>query len=73
MNDNQIDAEISRGQTLCRGDLFGELRTRHGPASQHAKPAPLGDGRDEMALGNPSHRATQNRCIDTEKGTAALG
>ena len=49
------------------GDLGFQQRRRHRTAGDHAKAAGIGNGRDEMPLADPAHRAAQDGVFGAEE------
>src|SRR6478735_10109485 len=68
----QVHAERLAGQFPGRGDLAVEQFGCHRSAGDYSEAAGIADSRDEVALGNPAHRAAQDGVFGAEEIAAAL-
>src|SRR6185312_5310783 len=69
---DEVHAERTRRARLGLGDLRVEQLGSHRPAGDHAEAAGVGDGRDEVALGNPAHRAAHDGDVAAQELGAAM-
>ena len=69
---DEVDAERLVGALLRLGDLGVEQVRRHRAAGDHAEGAGIGERGDEVALGNPAHRAAEHGDLAAEEIGAAL-
>src|SRR6266851_2148409 len=69
---DQIDPERTTRQRRSGGDLLAQQIGRHRARGDHAKPAGIGNRRDQVALRHPGHRPAHDGEIGAEKGAAAL-
>ena len=69
---DEIDAERPVGARLGLGDLGVEQFGAHRSAGDYSEPAGVGDGGDQMALGNPAHRAAHDGDVAAEELGAAV-
>ena len=69
---NQVHAKRSSGQRLGRDNLCVEQFRRHRSAGNHPETACVGNGRDQVPLGNPGHCAAHDRHLATQKFGATL-
>ena len=69
---DEVHAERAVGQLAGFGDFGVEQIGRHRPAGDHAEPAGVRNGRDEIAFGHPAHRPAQNGGFAAEKIATAL-
>ncbi len=72
MHGDEVDAERPVGARLGLGDFGVEQLGGHRAAGDHAEAAGIGDGGDEVALGDPAHRAAQDRDVAAEELGAAV-
>ena len=69
---DEVDAEGAVGAGLGLGDLGVEQFGAHRAARDYSEPAGVGDGRDQVALGDPAHRAAHDRDLAAEELGAAV-
>jgi hypothetical protein len=68
---DDVDAERPVGQRGGRLDLARQQIGRHRARGDDAKPAGIGNRRDQVALRHPGHRAAHHRELGAEKRAAA--
>src|SRR5438552_8564492 len=69
---DQVDPERALGQRGGGRYLRAQQVGRHRARGDDAKPAGIGNRRDQVALRHPGHRPAHNGEIGAEKGAAAL-
>ena len=67
MHGDEVDPERPLGPLLRLGDLGVEQLRSHRPAGDHPERAGVGQGRDEVALRDPAHRAAEDRDLAAEE------